>query len=44
VLFIQRIEAVLLISPILILLGTFTGVANGVISGLLIEKISEEPA
>jgi heptaprenyl diphosphate synthase len=44
VLFIQRIEAVLLISPILILLGTFTGVANGVISGLLIEKISAEPA
>jgi heptaprenyl diphosphate synthase len=44
VLFIQRIEAVLLISPILILLGTFTGVANGVISGLLIEKVAAEPA
>ncbi len=42
-LFIQRIEAVLLITPILVLLGTFTGVANGVISGLLIEKISAEP-
>ncbi len=44
VLFIQRIEAVLLISPILILLGTFTGVANGVISDLLIRKISAGPA
>jgi heptaprenyl diphosphate synthase len=44
VLFIQRIEAVLLITPILILLGTFTGLANGVISGLLIEKISAGPA
>jgi heptaprenyl diphosphate synthase len=43
VLFIQRVEAVFLITPILILLGTFTGVANGVISGLLIEKISAEP-
>jgi heptaprenyl diphosphate synthase len=41
--FIRRIEAVLLISPVLVLLGTFTGVANGVVSGLLIEKISAEP-
>jgi heptaprenyl diphosphate synthase len=44
VLFIQRIEAVLFISPILVLLGTFTGVTNGVISSLLIEKVAAEPA
>ncbi len=42
-LFIQRIEAVVIISPILLLLGTFTGVINGVISGLMIHSISTEP-
>jgi uncharacterized membrane protein len=42
-LFIQRIEAVVIISPILLLLGTFTGVANGVISGLMIHSITGEP-
>lgn len=38
-LFIQRIEAVLLISPVILLIGTLTGVANGVISDLLIKNI-----
>ncbi len=38
-LFIQRIEAVLIISPVIILIGTLTGLANGVISDLLIKNI-----
>ncbi|HSB32684.1 MAG TPA: hypothetical protein VLD55_13865, partial [Candidatus Sulfobium mesophilum] len=39
VLFIQRIEAMYIISPVIILLGTITGVANGAVSGLLINKL-----
>jgi len=39
-LFIQRIEAVLIISPVLILIGTLTGVTNGVISDLLIKNLT----
>jgi heptaprenyl diphosphate synthase len=38
-LFIQRIEAVLIISPVVILIGTLTGLANGVISDMLIRSI-----
>ncbi|SPQ00421.1 putative membrane protein [Candidatus Sulfobium mesophilum] len=38
-LFIQRIEAMYVISPVIILLGTITGVANGAVSGLLIKKL-----
>jgi uncharacterized membrane protein len=38
-LFIQRIEAVLLITPVIILLGTLTGTVNGVISDLLIRSL-----
>jgi heptaprenyl diphosphate synthase len=38
-LFIQRIEAVLLITPVIILLGTLTGTVNGVISDLLIRGL-----
>ncbi len=38
-LFIQRIEAMFVIAPIIILLGTLTGVANGAVSGLLIKNL-----
>jgi heptaprenyl diphosphate synthase len=43
-LFIQRIEAVLFIAPVIILIGTLTGVANGAVSGLLIKKILQKEA
>lgn len=38
-LFIQRIEAIIIITPIILLIGTFTGVANGIVSELLIKKL-----
>jgi heptaprenyl diphosphate synthase len=38
-LFIQRIEAMFVIGPIIILIGTLTGVANGAVSGLLIKNL-----
>lgn len=38
-LFIQRIEAVLIISPVILLLGTVTGFVNGVISDVLIKNL-----
>ena len=38
-LFIQRVEAVILISPIIIFAGTLTGVVNGVVSDILINKL-----
>lgn len=38
-LFIQRIEAVLLISPVVILIGTLTGFANGVVSDMLVKNL-----
>ena len=41
-LFIQRIEAMFLISPVIILIGTLTGVANGAVSGLLINQLKNE--
>lgn len=41
-LFIQRIEAMLLISPVIMLIGTLTGVANGAVSGLLINQLKNE--
>jgi heptaprenyl diphosphate synthase len=41
-LFIQRVEAVLFITPVIILIGTLTGVANGAVSGLLIKKILQK--
>lgn len=40
-LFIQRIEAILLITPFIILLGTLTGTVNGAISGLLIKNLKK---
>ena len=41
VLFIQRIEAILLISPVIILIGTLTGTINGIISDLLIQNLKK---
>ncbi|RJQ41760.1 MAG: Gx transporter family protein [Nitrospiraceae bacterium] len=42
VLFVQQIKAVLIVAPFLILLGTITGVVNGIIGGMLIKNISEK--
>jgi heptaprenyl diphosphate synthase len=43
-LFIQRIEAVLFISPVIILIGTLTGLVNGVITDILIKNLlKKEP-
>ena len=39
ILFVQKIEPILIVSPILILLGTITGIVNGVIGNLLIDSI-----
>jgi heptaprenyl diphosphate synthase len=39
VLFIQRIEAILVISPLVFLLGALTGFANGVVADILINNI-----
>ncbi len=39
ILFVQKIEPILIISPILILLGTITGVVNGFIGNMLISSI-----
>lgn len=38
-LFIQRMEAMFVIGPIIVLLGTLTGVANGAVSGLLLKNL-----
>ena len=38
-LFIQRIEAVLLISPVILLIGTLTGFANGLVADILIKNL-----
>jgi heptaprenyl diphosphate synthase len=38
-LFIRRIEAVLLISPIILLIGTLTGFANGIVADILIKNL-----
>lgn len=40
-LFIQRIEAILLITPLIILIGTLTGTVNGAVSGLLIKSLKK---
>jgi heptaprenyl diphosphate synthase len=39
VLFIQKIEPVLIITPVLMLLGTVTGLVNGLISDLLVKGL-----
>jgi heptaprenyl diphosphate synthase len=38
-LFIQRIEAVLYISPVIILIGTLTGFMNGLVADILIKNL-----
>jgi heptaprenyl diphosphate synthase len=38
-LFIQRIEAILLITPLIILFGTLTGTVNGAVSALLMKNL-----
>lgn len=38
-LFIQRLEAILIISPVILLIGTLTGVANGIVSDILIKNL-----
>jgi heptaprenyl diphosphate synthase len=39
--FIQRIEAILLISPLIIFLGSVTGTVNGFVSDLLIKNLKK---
>ncbi|TAL22742.1 MAG: Gx transporter family protein [Nitrospirae bacterium] len=41
-LFVQKIEPILLVSPVLILLGTITGIMNGFIGHLLINNIRDK--
>jgi heptaprenyl diphosphate synthase len=38
-LLIQRIEAILLISPLIVLFGTLTGAVNGVVSDLVVRNL-----
>jgi heptaprenyl diphosphate synthase len=38
-LFIQRVEAVLIVSPVILLIGTLTGFANGIVSDILIKNL-----
>lgn len=42
-LFVRRIEPVLLITPIILLLGTLTGTVNGIIASLLINNLQKAP-
>lgn len=41
ILFVQKIEPILMVSPVLILLGAITGVVNGFIAGMLIKSIQK---
>ena len=38
-LFVRRIEAILIVSPVILLFGTITGIFNGIITNLIIKKI-----
>lgn len=38
-LFIRRLEAVILISPVILLIGTLTGFANGLVADILIKNL-----
>lgn len=40
-LFIQQLEPILIVTPLLILLGTITGVVNGIIGGMLIKNLEK---
>lgn len=42
-LFIGRIEAILIISPLIVLFGTLTGIMNGAVSDLLIKGLKNSP-
>ncbi|TNF52695.1 Gx transporter family protein [bacterium] len=39
--FVRRLEAILFISPIIILMGTLAGAINGTVTGLVLKRISE---
>ncbi len=39
--FVRRIEAILFISPIIIIFGLITGTFNGIITGLIIKKVND---
>lgn len=44
ILFVQKIEPVLIVMPLLIFLGTLTGMANGLIAALLIQRLRKADA
>jgi heptaprenyl diphosphate synthase len=41
-LFVRRIEAILIVSPVILLFGTITGIFNGIITNLIIKKIKNK--
>lgn len=41
-LFVRQLEAILIVTPLLILLGTITGVVNGFIGNILIKNIEDK--
>jgi len=43
-LFVQRLEPILIISPFILLIGTLTGVVNGTITAVLIRQLKAEKA
>lgn len=40
-LFVRRVEAILIISPVILAFGTLTGVFNGIATGLILKKIRQ---
>jgi heptaprenyl diphosphate synthase len=40
-LFVQRLEAILIITPVIVLIGTITGTANGLISEIIIQNLKK---
>ncbi len=41
IVFIKRIEVVIILSPVIILIGTLTGTLNGIVSGMLIDGLNK---
>jgi heptaprenyl diphosphate synthase len=41
IVFIKRIEVVIILSPVIILIGTLTGTLNGIVSGMLIDGLKK---
>jgi heptaprenyl diphosphate synthase len=41
-LFVRRIEAILIVSPVILLFGIITGIFNGIITNLIIKKIKNK--